>query len=269
MPTDVHCSALVLGVGGYTSGRKLALAPEEYLYVVPFAGFRLGSPLRFADLTCSTYYIDFLKGQPDPAPPPAEKGSSSRTKEQDALLKKHPWMSKTLERKRLAQLDEEDEPEPEQEQPEEVADVTEAVMQRLSLIHPELSQLHEEKAKHFEIYLRREYAMRGAGKQEADSARAQALASTADWCRRHGLAMSSTFSFKGCKGAQGAHRLAQQWCRRMQYFFDCHELEGDEIDWPRTIASFQLDADFEAWVTSCDSAYISQRAAQLMAIMPR
>ena len=55
----------------------------------------------------------------------------------------------------------------------------------------------------------------------------------------------------------------------MQYLYDAYEAEGAKIDWHRTIASFQLDADFEKWVTSSDNAYISQRAGQFMAIMPR
>ena len=273
VPIDVHCSAFDVRVGGYTSGRRLALAAEEYLYVVPFAGFRLGSSMLFADLTCSMYYLDFLKGQPDPGPAQKEGSSSSRNKEQEALLKKHPWMTRALDRKRPAKPEEVVEPNPEveeeeEEEEEEEADLAEVVMQRLSLKHPELAQLHAEKPLHFDVHMRREYGHRGTGK-EADAARGVCLSSAEDFCRTHGLSMSATFSFKDCTGEVGAHRLAQEWCRRMHLLHDAYELEGEKIDWHRTIASFQLDADFEAWVTSCDSAYISQRAAQFMAIMPR
>ena len=256
-------------VGGYTSGSRLALAPEEYLLVIPFAHFRLGSHMLFADPRDLVYYLDFLKGQPDP-PPQTEGGSSSRNKEQEALLQKHPWMARALEKKKRPAMpeDEEEEEAQNEEELEVPADLGESVMQRLSLKRPELGQLHEETPCHFDVQFRREYGHRGTGK-EADAARGVCLSSAAEFCRTHGLPMSATFCFKDCLGEVGAHRLAQEWCRRMQHLHDAYQREGDQIDWPGTIASYPVDEALEAWVISCDSTYVSQRAAQLMSIMPR
>ena len=132
----------------------------------------------------------------------------------------------------------------------------------------ELAALHDDAARHFEVYLRREYAHRGTGNREADSARGAALSSAEPFCKAHGLSMSSTYSFGVCGGEQGAHRLAHEWCRRMQHFHDGFEQADGQCDWLRVIASFPLDEDFESWVSSSDNAAIRQRAAQIAGIVP-
>ena len=53
--------------------------------------------------------------------------------------------------------------------------------------------------------------------------------------------MSATFRFISSGGEQCAHRLAQEWCRRMQHLYDAFQEAGGQCDWVRVIDSFQLD----------------------------
>ena len=109
---------------------------DEYLYVIPFAKWSLGSPLLLADLRDSVYYMDFLKGQPDP-PAQKEGSTSSRNKDQQALLQTHPWLAKALEKKKQATAEDDAEDEEEvEEEPAQLADIAEAVMERISQKRP-------------------------------------------------------------------------------------------------------------------------------------
>ena len=147
-------------------------------------------------------------------------------------------------------------------------DVVAQVMARLSFKRPEFEELHEDKPHDFDVYLRREYAHRGTGVQAADAARGEALSSAQSFCRLHSLAMSSTYSFNTCGGEQGAHRLAQEWCRRMQHLFNASSTCVAPVNWASVVASFPIDQEFEEFVRDTPYELVHRRAAQLTTIMP-
>jgi hypothetical protein len=271
VPVLVHCSSFSLTVGSYISCRGLVLKDEEYLHVIPNVGFHMGNGQLMADSRNAVYYQDYLKGRPVPE---AEKAGSSnaRTKEQDDLLKLHPWMAKALDKKKPDPPPDLDK-KPGEDDPTETldvlpVDVVEAIMAKLVQKRPEMAALHQDTPRHFEVYLRREYESRGSGNTSADSARGQALASAQQFCTAHGVSMSGTYSFGTCGGEQGAHRLAQEWCRHMQALYDGFELAAGQCDWNQIISDIPVDQDFETWVASCAKAVVQLRALQIKNIMP-
>ena len=147
-------------------------------------------------------------------------------------------------------------------------DVVAQVMARLAAKRKEFQDLHDEKPHDFEVYLRREYAHRGTGVEAADAARGEALSSAIPFRSTHSLAMSSTYSFRTCGGEQGAHRLAQEWCRRMQHVFNASMTSVSPVHWPTVLATFSIDEAFEKWVNESERDMVHQRAAQISSIVP-
>ena len=157
----------------------------------------------------------------------------------------------------------------EEEAPTEISeDVVEQVMARLESKRKEFQHLHDDKPHDFEVYLRREYAHRGTGVEAADAAGGEALSSAVPFCRTHSLAMSSTYSFRTCGGEQGAHRLAQEWCRRMQHLFNASMTSASPVNRPTVLATYPIDEAFEKWVNESEHDMVHQRAAQISSIMP-
>ena len=66
VPFVLHSASFELPLGSYISGRCLALADDEYLNVVPHVGFGMGSGEVLGNSRDSVFYMDYLKGQPDP-----------------------------------------------------------------------------------------------------------------------------------------------------------------------------------------------------------
>ena len=266
VPDDVHCASFDFALGDYTNGRRLALADLEFLHVIPYARWTMGSPFLSADLRDSVYYLDFLKGQPDP-PPAKDAASSSRNNEQDALLKAHPWLKTSMEKKRRP-TEEEEEEEEEEIAPDE--DIVQAVMARIALKHPELAELHEQAPCDFHVCWRRDYDHRGSSNEEADAARGVCLSSGQEFCKAHGLNQSATFRFATCGVEVGAHRLAQEWCRRMQHLHDAFQVaSAGQLDWAGVCASYSVDESFQAWVSSCGNSQVRTRAEQIASLMPQ
>ena len=100
------------------------------------------------------------------------------------------------------------------------------------------------------------------------SERDEALSSADSFCRAHSLTMNSTYSFSKCGGEVGAHRLAQEWCRRMQHLFNAYTTSAPPVNWPAVIARYPIDEAFEQWVQDSGDRTLQQRAAQTSAIMP-
>ena len=268
MPSDVHCPTFTFALGEYISGRKLALDDSEYLYVIPFARWNMGSPFLTADLRDSVYYVDYLKGVPDPAPAKGAGSSSGRTKDQNAMLKAHSWLQSAMDKKRKPIEEESEEEEVAPEEAAMAADIVEAVMARLALKHPELEELHGQAQSDFHVVWRRDYDNRGGSNHEADSVRGVCLSSGQEFCRAHGLNQSATFRFVTCGGEVGAHRLAQEWCRRMQHLKDAfQEASAGQLDWAVVCTSYHLDDSFESWVKSCEIPHVQARAQQIANLM--
>ena len=271
VPALEHCAFFELSLGHYISGRALVLDANQYMYVIPHVGFGMGSAEVTADSGDAVWYMDFLKGQPEPSAP--QHGSDgSRSRGQEQMLKSHPWMSKALLKKQGLPPESEEESEEDggdEADKEMAADVVAQVMARLSFKRQEFQGLHDGKPHHFEVYLRREYAHRGSGEQAADAARGEALSTAQEFCRLHSLQMSSTYSFSKCGGEQAAHRLAQEWCRRMEYFFSAFaEQEHARVNWASVVAAFPVDPEFEQFVTDSPHDAVHHRAAQLSSIIP-
>ena len=81
-------------------------------------------------------------------------------------------MQKALSKKQTKAPQSEDEEEDEEEEDKKMAaDIVERVMERLQATRQELQGLHEGPGQDFEVYMRREYALRGeAGTGGADCA---------------------------------------------------------------------------------------------------
>ena len=264
----VHCPSFTFSLGPYISGRKLALADSEYLYVIPFARWSMGSPFLTAGLRDSVYYVDYLKGVPDP-PPAKDAGSSSgRSKDQDALLKAHPWLKAAMGKKRKPIQEESEEEDITPEEEGMAADIVEGVMARLAVKHPEIAELHAQAPCDFHVVWRRDYDNRGGSNHEADSVRGVCLTSGQEFCRAHGFNQSATFGFATGGGEVGAHRLAQEWCRRMQHLLDAfQEASAEQLDWAGVCTSYPVDDTFEAWVSSCGIPHVQARAEQIANLM--
>ena len=100
VPVEQHCASFELSVGSYISDRGLALADSHDLYVTPNVGFRMGTAKVIADSCDAVFYMDYLKGQPEPAAQQrGREGNSARTTGQGDLLKANPWMNKALAKK--------------------------------------------------------------------------------------------------------------------------------------------------------------------------
>ena len=108
VPFVVHSASFELSLGSYISGRCLALADDEYLHVVPHVGFGMGSGEVLGNSRDSVFYMDYLKGQPDPQTQQATK-YGSRTKRQEDLLKANPWLAAALAKKNGATTKKEEE----------------------------------------------------------------------------------------------------------------------------------------------------------------
>ena len=263
VPVEQHCASFELSVGSYIGGRGLALADSDYLYVIPNVGFRIGTAEVLADSRDAVFYMDYLKGQPEPAAKQQGR-EGARTTRRDDLLKANPWMTRAL-----AKREEDEEEEKEEEAPIEMSeDVVAQVMARPVAKRKEFEDIHDDKLHAFDFYLRREYAHRGTGVEAADAARGEALSSAVPFCRTHSLAMSSTYSFRTCGGEQVAHRLAQEWCRRMQHVFDASMASASPVNWPMVLATYPIDEAFEKWANESEHDMVHQRAAQISSIMP-
>ena len=81
---------------------------------------------------------------------------------------------------------------------------------------------------------------------------------------------SATFRFATCGGEVGAHRLAQEWCRRMQHLHDAFQVaSAGQLDWAGVCASYSVDESFQAWVSSCGNSQVRTRAEQIASLMPQ
>ena len=148
------------------------------------------------------------------------------------------------------------------------ADMVEAVMAKLAMKHPELAELHDQKPSDFHVCWRRDYDNRGGCNPEADAVRGVCLSSGQDFCKHHGLNQSATFRFTTCGGEVGAHRLAQEWCRRMQHLHDAFQVaSAGQLDWAGVCTSYPVDESFEAWVSSCGIRDVQVRAQQIANLM--
>ena len=268
LPIAAHCESFHLSLGDYISGRALTFADDEYVFVVPHVGFGLEPGEVVGNSRDAVYYVDYLKGQPKPQAQTENKGGH-RSKRQEDLLKANPWLGAALAKKRLAKPAEDDPPDEDEDVTLEMTeDVVSQVMARLAASRSEFQELHAGEPHDFEVYLRREYAHRSSEICQPDCARGEALASAESFCRAHSLNMSSTFAFARCGGEVGGNRLAQEWCRRMQFLFDAHKTRALPVDWPAVSAEFPLDDGFEKWVLNCGDRMVEKRAAQISAIMP-
>ena len=182
VPSLVHCASFCLSVGHYISGRALSLTAEEYMHVIPHAGFGMGTAEVNANSDDAVFFMDFLKGQPESSGP-QQQSAGSRSKEQEELLKANPWMQKALSKKQAkAPESEEVEEEEEEEDKKMAADIVADVMARLAAKRHEFQGLHEGPAQHFEVHMWREYAHRGGdGAQGADCARREALSTAQEF----------------------------------------------------------------------------------------
>ena len=269
LPIAAHCESFHLSLGDYISGRALTIADDEYVLVVPHVGFGLEPGEVVGNSRDAVYYVDFLKGQPKPQAQSEKKGGGHRTKRQDDLLKANPWLEAALAKKRFSKPAEDEPPEEDEDVTLEMTeDVVSQVMARLAASRSEFQELHAGEPHDFEVYLRREYAHRASEISHPDCARGEALASAESFCRAHSLNMSSTFAFARCGGEVGANRLAQEWCRRMQFYFDAHVTRTPPVDWHAVSAEFSLDDEFEKWVLNCGDRMVEKRAAQISSIMP-
>ena len=95
VPVLQHCASFELSVGSYTSGRGLASAASDYLYVIPNVGFCMGTAEVLGDSRDAVFYMDYLKGKPEPAAQQQGR-EGARTTRQDDLLKANPWMTQAL-----------------------------------------------------------------------------------------------------------------------------------------------------------------------------
>ena len=270
VPALVHCASFALTVGHYISGRALRLKDDEWMYVIPNAGFHKDSGVVEANSDDGVFYQDYLKGQPEPVAAPQAGSAGSRNSAQQELLKAHPWLQKALSKKHTKAPQSEDEEEEEEEDKKMAADIVERVMEKLQATRQELQGLHEGPGQDFEVYMRREYALRGeAGTGGADCATGEAHSIAQDFCRQHSMRTSSTFSFSLCGGQQPATRLAQEWCRKMQHFYTAFvEQEHARLDWAAVAAAFPADAEYEEFVRSSPHAAVRQRAAALTTLIP-
>ena len=271
VPALVHCASFSLTLGHYISGRALKLKDEEWMYVVPNAGFHRNSGLVEANSDDAVFYQDFLKGLPEPTADPQAGSGGARNSAQQELLKAHPWLQKALSKKHTKKPEGEDEDEDSDEEDKKMPDdMVEKVMQRLHAHRQEMAGLHDGPGRDFEVYMRREYALRGgAGVAGADSATGEARASAQDFCRQHNMRMSSTYSFSLCGGQQAATRLAQEWCRKMQHFYTAFvEQEHARLDWTAVAGAFPSDPEFEEFVRSAPNDAVRQRAAALATLIP-
>ena len=124
----------------------------------------MGTAEVLGDSRDAVFYMDYLKGQSEPAAQQQGR-EGARTSRQDDLLKANPWMTQALAKKKPAtpQREEEEEEEEEKEEKEEEApiemseDVVAQVMARLAAKRKEFQDLHDDKPHDFEVYLRREY----------------------------------------------------------------------------------------------------------------
>ena len=271
VPALVHCASFSLTLGHYISGRALKLKDEEWMYVIPNAGFHKDSGLVQANSDDAVFYQDFLKGLPEPAAEPQAASAGARNSAQQELLKAHPWLQQALSKKHSKKPESEDEDEDSDEEDKKMSDdIVEKVMQRLHAHRQELAGLHDGPGQDFEVYMRREYALRGAaGVGGADSATGEARTTAQDFCRQHSMRMSSTYSFSLCGGQQAATRLAQEWCRKMQHFYTAFVEQGHaRLDWNAVSLAFPSDPEFEEFVRSAPNDAVRQRAAALATLIP-
>ena len=241
------------------------------MYVIPNAGFDKASGAVEANSEDVVLYKDFLKGLPEPTAEPQSSSAGSRSKDQEELLKAHPWMQKALSKKQTKAPESDDEQEEEEDKDTTMAaDIVAVVMEKLQATRQEFQGLHEGLGQQFEVYMRREYAHRGeAGAGGADCARGEALSIAHEFCRQHSLRMSSTYSFTLCGGQQSAIKLAQEWCRKMQHFYSAFvEQEHARLDWDAVAAALPSDPAFEDFVRTSPHRAVQKRADALTTLMP-
>lgn len=106
---------------------------------------------------------------------------------------------------------------------------------------------------------------------EYDGVRAHARGGApADFCRRWGLAMSSSFAFKSLE-EYDASMLAQAWCHRMQYFFDCAS-SAPERGFTFTdaiVEAYQEDPQFATFVADlAPHSLVRPKALQIRKLRP-
>ena len=269
VPSAVHCASYQLSPGTYTFARSLKLAYEEYVYVIPSAGWLMGSAELHGDSRDAVYYRDFLKGLPEPQTA-GQSSESTRTKRQEDMLKANPWLAQAIAKK-VVPMDEPDEKEAQEEDEEGdivSEDMVAQVMARLAAKRTEFQHLHDGPAHDFDVYLRKEYGSRGSAEAAADACTAEALSSAQQWCRQHSLHMSSTYSFSKCGGEQSAHKLAHEWCRKMQHLLDASKTAPTPVNWPSLCGSYPRDEAFEQWVDNSTNEHVRVRAAQISSILP-
>ena len=270
MPVAEQCASFTLSVGTYLSCRTLALPDDEYVHVIPYpAAFGSGSTVA-CDSRDLVYYQDFLKGQPEPVTEKKDSQQGGRSKKQDELLKTNPWMAKAMDKKKphTRPPDEDSDESGEEDDPKVTEDFVEQVMATLRAKRTEFGDVHTHEASDFSVYLRKEYSQRGTASTVPDSARAEAHSCAHLFCKTHHLKMSSTFAFQDCGGDSGAHKLAQEWCRKMQHFYNAEMTLSSPVNWAAVAASYPRNEEYERWVSEHRQEKVRERAAQIASLMP-
>ena len=105
--------------------------------------------------------------------------------------------------------------------------------------------------------------------KEADAFQGSARGSVAiKWCERHGLNQSSRYGLTEWK-SDGSSKMALEWCRKMQHFFNIEHLSG-QVRYEYTqedVESYKEPAFFKAWADTLTGEK-AVRVAELRDLRP-
>ena len=105
--------------------------------------------------------------------------------------------------------------------------------------------------------------------KEADAFQGSARGSVAiKWCERHGLNQSSRYGLTEWK-SDGSAKMALEWCRKMQHFFNIEHLSG-QVRYEYTqedVDGYNEPAFFKAWADAL-TGEMAVRVAELRNLKP-
>ena len=199
----------------------------------------------------------------------------------DELLEEHPFLLDVVQVSKRAQPGEAGLPAPASalsaapsSAPVQATSLTEEQLQQtwdaLALRRQAWSHTLQDSTEHFTLTLRGGAWTQAHHGTEADAVAGQAArGAPADWCRTYGLPKMASFSIRRY-GEQIATRLAEEWCARLQYFFDLY-LEDNSAMLKYTEEALQSYEPGESWrvfKAGLQNALAVQRACEIEALKP-
>lgn len=261
--------------GAFVTDEQVVLLPDQLL-VLPGAFLRPqwdvaadGSPIAFQD---------FVEDLP-PLPPrkrkaeeEAEEAAAGAADPELPLLEEQPWGEGMEEEQPEAAAD----PEEADADPGAAADPTlrsaflDSLWAEMAERRAQWADEEQVKGDDFDVQMLGDRWTEDLRHKAFDSIIGLARASAKPWCKIYGLSTKTYYSIK-LYTESGATLMAQEWCDRMQHFYDIWKAQGD-AQYTFSEDDSTMYVEGETWLAFCGqeamSAQLYERVAAIRCIAP-